>query len=109
MKIDVLGTKYTIAYRTANQDRELEDCDGYCDMTTKQIVVKKMDDSCNLGNYEASRKKVVRYELIHAFLFESGLPENFKHEGWGHDETTVDWIAVQFPKLQKAFKDADAI
>lgn len=109
MKIDVLGTKYTISYKTEIQDRELEQCDGYCDKTTKQIVVRKRGDTCNLGDFESYRKKVVRHELIHAFLFESGLHENFKHDEWGHDETTVDWIAVQFPKLLKAFKDADAL
>lgn len=109
MKINVLGTKYTISYKTAKQDRELEQCDGYCDKTTKQIVVRKCDDGCNLGDFDSYRKKVVRHELIHAFLFESGLHENFKHNEWGHDETTVDWIAVQFPKLLKAFKDADAL
>ncbi len=26
-----------------------------------------------------------------------------------HDESFVDWIAAQFPKLQKAFKEADCI
>ena len=106
MVIDVLGTPYTISYKTAEQDQDLKSCDGYCDKTTKQIVVKKYDDNCNLGNYENYRKKVVRHELIHAFLFESGLHENFKKDEWGHDETTIDWFAVQFPKLLKAFTDA---
>jgi hypothetical protein len=39
-------------------------------------------------------------------MFESGLHENFKHTEWGQDETTVDWFAVQFPKIAVAFQKA---
>lgn len=109
MKIDVLGTKYTVSFKSEQEDPELEQCDGYCDKTTKEIVVKKQSKHSNLGNYEEYQKKVLRHELIHAFLFESGLHENFRKDEFGHDETTVDWIAVQFPKLLKAFKDAKAL
>ena len=28
---------------------------------------------------------------------------------WGTDETLVDWIALQFPKMEKAFKEADCL
>ena len=49
--------------------------------------------------------------LIHAFLNESGLRYNsFAPEtAWARNEEMVDWIAIQFPKLMKAFRDADAI
>lgn len=109
MKIDVLGTKYTIIVTTTAKDRFLENCDGYCDKTTKMIVVKAEESDNELGNYDEYLKKVKRHEIIHAFLFESGLHENFKHPGWGHDETTIDWFAVQFPKLLQAFKAADCL
>ena len=109
MKIDVLGTKYTVTVTSDQKDLFLKDCDGYCDKTTKQIVVKASDDSSELGNHDVYLKKVKRHEIIHAFLFESGLHENFKHDEWGHDETMIDWIAVQFPKLLIAFKAADAL
>lgn len=109
MLIDVLGTKYTVTVAHKKDDRTLENCDGYCDKTTKQIVVKAQEEDDDLGDYDVYLKKVKRHEIVHAFLFESGLHENFKHDQWGHDETLVDWIAVQFPKLQKAFKDADAL
>lgn len=109
MKIDVLGTKYTITVTTEQKDPHLKSCDGYCDKTTKQIVVKAKDDYCDLSNFDVYLKKVKRHEIIHAFLFESGLHENFRHGEWGHDETMVDWIAVQFPKLLVAFKAADCL
>ena len=109
MKIDVLGTKYTIQVLSAAKDSMLNTCDGYCDKTTKRIVVKAKDDGADLGNFEVYLKKVKRHEIIHAFLFESGLHENFKHDEWGHDETMIDWFAVQFPKLTAAFKAADCL
>lgn len=105
MLINVLGTTYAIDERSAAEDKLLEDCDGYCDKTTKLIVIAERADDCDLGDFEKYRKKVMRHEIIHAFLHESGLSECWTHEN-GHDETYVDWIAVQFPKLLDAFLTA---
>ena len=109
MKINVLGTEYTISEASETEDAFLKKCDGYCDKTSKAIVIKKKDDESELSDFDVYKKKVIRHEIIHAFLFESGLHENFKHEEWGHDETTIDWFAVQFPKILQAFKEADAL
>lgn len=109
LKIDILGTKYTISEKTPEQDSYLNRCDGYCDKTTKTIVIKKKMPDSELGDFEVYRRKVIRHEIIHAFLFESGLHENFHHDAWGHDETMIDWIAVQFSKLRKAFEEAGCL
>lgn len=108
MKINVLGTEYTITEASEAEDKTLATCDGYCDKTTKRIVVCKKPQDCELGDYRLYQKKVIRHEIVHAFLFESGLHESWKHNE-GHDEAYVDWIAVQFPKLLAAIKDADAL
>lgn len=107
MIVNILGTDYTIEERSKTEDSYLENCDGYCDKTTKLIVVGT--DNTDLENFDVYRKKVMRHEIIHAFLYESGLHENFKHEQWGHDETMVDWIAVQFPKIYKVFRRAGCL
>lgn len=109
LKIDVLGTKYTILEKSVAEDEYLQNCDGYCDKTSKKIVVKKEDSENELENYSVYMRKIKRHEIIHAFLFESGLHENWEHKQWGHDETVIDWIAAQFPKLLKAFKEAGCI
>lgn len=109
MKVNILGTEYTVENMSRSECKTLEECDGFCDKTSKRIVIKKKDENCDLDNFEEYRKKVTRHEIIHAFLFESGLHENFRHPEYGHDETTVDWIAVQFPKMLKAFEEADAL
>lgn len=109
MKVNVLGTEYEIMTISRKEDRFLETCDGYCDKTGKRIVVVTEEDDCELDNFEKYQKQCIRHEIIHAFLFESGLHANFKHEEWGHDETMVDWIACQFPKIMKAFEEVNVL
>ena len=107
MKVSILGTEYTIQKLSKAEDSYLENCDGYCDKTSKRIVVKTDND--DLDNIEVHIKKVMRHEIIHAFLNESGLQENFRHDEWGHEETTIDWIAIQFPKILDVFMEADCL
>ena len=49
-------------------------------------------------NLEDYKKKVTRHELVHAFLFESGLHDMAK------DEQLVEWLAIQSPKMFEAMK-----
>ena len=109
MIVDILGTNYRVIEDSSDNDKMLESVDGYCDKTSKKIVVKKKDDDCEIDDFEVYRRKCLRHEIIHAFLFESGLHENWEHKPYGHDETYVDWIAAQFPKLHKAFKRAGCV
>lgn len=107
--VNVLGVEYTIKKSNKVEDLGLETCSGYCDHTTKTIVIdtfkpyEELPDA--LGNMDDYEKKVIRHELVHAFLYESGLSSN----SWAKDEEIVDWIACQFPKLQTAFTQCDAI
>lgn len=105
MKVNILGTKYDVLQLSADKDPALLECDGYCDKTIKRIVITKQPADSNLGNFEVYRRKILRHEIIHAFLFESGLHENFTHS-MGHDETYVDWFAAQYPKIKAAFAQA---
>lgn len=106
MTVDVLGTEYTIKQSNRVADVNLEKCDGYCDHSTKIIVIDTFKDSPDsLKDLESYKKQVIRHELIHAFLFESGL----EGSSWGKDEEIVDWIACQFPKLMKAFEKIDIL
>lgn len=108
VKIKVLGTKYTVTH--SHNDPQLEDRDGFCDETTKVIVVENYEgDDGKPGvkfQLDVQRKKNVRHELVHAFLFECGLAEN---SPWAQNEEMVDWIAIQGPKLYKAWQEAGAV
>ena len=108
MIVDVLGTQYDISESNSLEDETFRssNADGYCDHSTKKIVIDTFQDSPgSLKDLDSYRKQVIRHELIHAFLFESGLGYN----SWGTNEEIVDWIAFQFPKLAKAFSDANAV
>lgn len=105
-RVSVLGTPYTIFEGNTFDFPDLHDCDGYCDTTIKEIVVFDMSEAegkpgakADLNHY---KRKVIRHELIHAILFESGLSNN----AWAENEELVDWIAIQFPKLEVLFQQA---
>ncbi len=107
MKADVLGTEYEINITNADNEPYLNDMDGYCDETTKTIVVDEMKpDSHSKKDLKDYQNKVLRHEIIHAFLFESGLAGS---SPWARNEEMVDWIASQFPKIKKVFEDLKII
>ena len=104
--VDVLGTKYSIKVANKVDDVNLESCDGYCDPTTKTITIGTFIPSQgSVEDLESYRKSILRHELVHAFLNESGL----NGESWGRNEEIVDWIAYQFPKILKVFESCGAL
>lgn len=108
-KINVLGTEYILEESNQLVDCYLEGRDGYCDTSIKKCVVDEMIPTGEPGekkNLQVYKKAVTRHEIIHAFLFESGL-ENCSE--WARNEEMVDWIATQFPKMLKAFKEAGCL
>lgn len=103
--VNVLGTEYKIKRRKLMD----ADYDGYCDPTNKLIIVRK-DNYNKVGDFDYLMKKQLRHEIIHAFLSESGLQSNYEHsQRFGHDETMVDWVAIQFPKMLEAFKKLNVL
>lgn len=110
MKIDILGTEYTLIVSQESEEPRLKELDGLCDETIKQLLVdsysESRDDPTCKKNLAVQIRKNKRHEIIHAFLFESGLAEN---SSWAQNEEMVDFFAIQFPKLWKAFEQADAL
>ena len=111
MKINVLGTEYEVIEREVEEDELLKNADGYIDKTTKEIVLLIFtEENCEIKNIEYYKKKVLRHEIIHAFLYESGIAESSNGvDAWAMNEEMVDFFAYQFPKLQKAFEEADCL
>ena len=108
--INILGAEYTLSVCGEDEDSPLAECDGFCDETSKELVVdsysKHVGDPTCKKNLAVQIRKNKRHEIIHAFLFESGLAENSE---WAQNEEMVDFFAIQFPKLMEAFKNADVI
>lgn len=110
MKVNVLGADYDIIELSANQ---IEGKAGETDFYTKEIKLSDLSDTCAESmtiNMSAFKKDVLKHEIIHAFLFESGLDmQSGETESWAQNETMVDWIALQFPKMLKAFQEVDCL
>ena len=104
--VNILGQPYKVFLRDTTDPR-LETADGYCDHSVKEIVVRKdiletVDTVADLSLYQ---RKILRHEIIHAFLFESGLDAN----SWGNNEEIVDWMALQFEKISAVIDIANRI
>lgn len=106
MTVDVLGTKYEIIESDCISDDNLNNNDGYCDFSTKKIVIDTFKNTPgSKEDMKSYRMQVIRHELVHAFLFESGLDGS----SWANNEEIVDWIAIQSEKLFNAFMEVDAL
>lgn len=109
MTVNILGSTWTILYRKPSEDKLLSENDGYCDHSSRKIVVISEGERTELDDFKAYQKRCLRHEIIHAFMFESGLGHDWEHKNYGQEETVVDWIALQFPKILKAFKEVKAL
>lgn len=109
MNINILGTNYTVTVTNEGEDPRLKNMDGFCDETSKEIVAEDYQTKIDEDSKKIlllQTKKVLRHEIVHAFLFESGLAEN---SPWAQNEELVDWIAMQGPKFVKAWQEAGAL
>lgn len=107
-KINILGTEYRIEFRKEDEDTILKDCNGYCDVTVKLIVVlAEPNKECDYEDFSFIQKKTLRHEIVHAFLSESGLFNNTYNvdAGWAKNEEMVDWFAIQSPKIFKVYSE----
>lgn len=118
MRISILGVPYTLRYCLKGKDKSLDagDIDGYCDTSAKLIVVRDYTEAerrepNRLTDLDAYKRKCMRHEITHAFLYESGLGVNSLdiETGWATNEELVDWIAIQGPKLYAAWQRAGCL
>lgn len=113
-KISILGTEYKIETHKISEDKYMDKRNfaGYCAEESKLIVVADMSeeqyfDEMTEKEKELYRNKILRHEIIHAFLNESGLSDdaNTSPGAWAKNEEMVDWLAIQFPKIAKVYEE----
>lgn len=104
-KVNILGAEYDIIMADYMERRELIENSGVTDKSTRTIVVSKspLPNTNPCDDWEYITRQTIRHEIVHAFFFESGLSE------MGIDEELVEWIACQFPKMQKAMQEAGGL
>ena len=108
--VNILGENYSIKYRTLQEDKKLEELAGYTDFYSKEIVIEDKEcsersttDTSNLTEYE---NKVLKHEIVHAYLYESGLDVNSNRSyAWATNEEMIDWFAIQSSKIYKTYKE----
>ena len=116
--VNILGTEYQIIKKVYTEEPAFEKkhIDGYCDSFQKQIVY------CDLDTFERwsdepeatkrqCEKEILRHEITHAFLSESGLADSSNPTDcpWAKNEEMVDWFAIQSPKIFKVFQELDIL
>ena len=107
MKANVLGTEYDIEIISERDATMVAlDAEGYTDYSIKMIRVR--DVTQNKGpeqqqNRDAYLDLIIRHELIHDFLYESGIDFGMQF----HNEELVDWLAMQFPKMTEVFDEME--
>lgn len=98
-EVRILGVKYKILYcedaKSDNEFSEDPNTSAYIDFYKKNIVVKKESD-----NFKYFLRSTILHEVIHGFLFESGL-DDVSIDDWAKNEEMIDWFAMQFEKIEK--------
>ena len=111
--VDILGTRYRIEVHKISEDPYMEQnsFEGYCSEFEKLIVVADVNEEkyfrlATQTERENVTKTILRHEIVHAALNESGLSGNANvwNEAWPKNEEMVDWMAIQIPKIVEAFK-----
>ena len=111
--VTILGTAWKIVLRKKKEDAYLKGIGGYCDNTIKTIVIRKQRKSPHpneCSDLRAYERGCLRHEIVHAFMFESGLShDSYGARHWALNEEMVDWIAQQHTKIHAAYIRAGAI
>ena len=116
--VNILGTEYRIEIHKKSEDEFMKkaNSDAYCAEYGKFIVIadvteKEYFPDSTVEEQSEFRKELLRHEIIHAFLNESGLSASasIPAGAWAKHEEMVDWIAIQFPKIMKAFQEVGAL
>ena len=107
--INVLGTDIRVLFKKEAEDPKLKNMVGYFDGSKSLIVIKILEaDDNSLGDLDKYQIEILRHEIIHAFLHESGLDAcSGAADSWATNEEMVDWFAIQAPKIFKVFQEME--
>lgn len=107
--VHILGIEYKIIIIEEDDYCYDREADGWCDVQAKEILIYNYKQSIeSVRDLVRYQKSTIRHEILHAFLYESGLWQNsYGSKCWAKNEEMVDWFAIQEPKIHSAYKEAD--
>ena len=91
--VNILGQNYTVRFENTRTENVLKNADGECRWYKKEIII---DDELEPKEH---KDFVIRHEILHAFLAESGSRR------YREDEDIINWFAWNFNKIQKVFNE----
>lgn len=96
--VNILGATYSIWYRQFGSKGN-----GETDYLSKSIYIRS-DDNDGVDNFIAVQKEALKSEILKAFIYESGIPEQIEY-----NEVSTTWLNIQIDKILKVFKDLDLL
>ena len=90
-----------------------DEASAYTNRFKREIVM--VDVNHNIySEYDEEEKKLIkksllRHEIIHAFLVESGLGKSsYQYYGaWSTNEEMVDWFSHNLPKIHRVYEELE--
>ena len=107
----ILGVPWKIQVLTHEEEPSFKSdhCDGLCYLNGRTIKILNSvsaykDESQEF--HDDYMREVLRHEIVHAFLYESGLgSSSIKYPApWAKNEEMVDWFAHQGQKIYEAWE-----
>ena len=95
-KLYILGQPYeVVGPEDVNNPTKLEGVDGLAELYAKKLVVDlgAMGNPQNYENEEGYYMRVLRHEMVHAFMHECGL------SNYAKDEQLTEFLAQQLDKM----------
>ena len=106
ISINIMGSNWEIIFQTKKENKQFSDLDGYTDYSVHKIYIRLFEKGeYDIEDLSAERRSTLRHEIYHAFMGESGLRFNTNTvKSWATNEEMIDWLAIQYPKIHKVFK-----
>lgn len=105
LKVNILGTDYTLANESSEINPKMKDAAGLCEVYSKRIIIdtspKNYEDT--VENFDDFCHRALRHEGFHALFHEVGLTDYYE------DETLVEMLAILYPRIKKIMDTLDSI
>ena len=114
MNVSIMGTCYDIRFVDEYPERLKgvgEYADGLFNRCNREIyILKNKDKDFTDEGRKRHMNRVLRHEIIHAYLEESGLSASSNMiSAWAQNEEMVDWLAIQSSKIFATFQEVGCL
>ena len=102
----ILGKKWEIIVCSEDKEPRFNDCFGFTDRSVNKIAINGTVEG-TIEDKEWFILKVLRHEIVHAFMQQAGLHMCYEESAHKDNEVIVDWFAMQWHDINEVIKDAE--